>query len=155
MAGTFPSRGVRRRPNLRPVDLLVFAAVLALLYGPLRLAPALNAPFLPKTAPSTVSTDPADLPYDAVPVAAAHVHRADLVGTVHLRLRHRGRAAEYGKHQLTAYGLGDYIAQAAKVGTFSPMVLIGVDGHERLRGRASTGCSGVACYPLAETRYSL
>ena len=66
MAGTFPSRGVWRRPNLRPVDLLVFAAVLALLYGPLRLAPALNAPFLPKTAPSTVSTDPADLPYDAV-----------------------------------------------------------------------------------------
>ena len=48
----FPSRGVWRRPNLRPVDLLVFAALLALLYGLLRLAPALNAPFLPKTAPS-------------------------------------------------------------------------------------------------------
>jgi NitT/TauT family transport system permease protein len=66
MAGTFPSRGVWRRPTLRPVDLLVFAALLALLYGLLRLAPALNAPFLPKTAPSTVSTDPANLPYYAV-----------------------------------------------------------------------------------------
>jgi len=66
MAGTFPSRGVWRRPSLRPVDVIVFAALLALLYGLLRLAPALNAPFLPKTAPSTVSTDPADLPYYAV-----------------------------------------------------------------------------------------
>ena len=66
MAGTFPSRGVWRRPTLRPVDVIVFAALLALLYGLLRLAPALNAPFLPKTAPQTVSTDPADLPYYAV-----------------------------------------------------------------------------------------
>jgi NitT/TauT family transport system permease protein len=44
----------------------VFAGLLALLFGLLRLAPALNAPFLPKTAPSTVSTDPANLPYYAV-----------------------------------------------------------------------------------------
>ena len=66
MFGTFPSRAVWRRPGLRPVDLLVFAALLALLFGLLRLAPALNAPFLPKTAPSLVSTDPANLPYYAV-----------------------------------------------------------------------------------------
>ena len=66
MFGLFPSRGVWRRPGLRPVDLLVFAALLALLFGLLRLAPALNAPFLPKTAPSTVSADPANLPYYAV-----------------------------------------------------------------------------------------
>ena len=65
MAGTFPSRGVWRRPNLRPVDLVVFAALLALLYGLLRLAPALNAPFLPKKA-QVVSTDPTNLPYYAV-----------------------------------------------------------------------------------------
>ena len=70
--GTFPSRGVWRRPGLRPVDLLVFAALLALLFGLLRLAPALNAPFLPKTAPAAVSTAPAavstapaNLPYYA------------------------------------------------------------------------------------------
>jgi NitT/TauT family transport system permease protein len=99
MAGTFPSRGVWRRPSLRPVDVIVFAALLALLFGLLRLAPALNAPFLPKTAPSTVSTDPADLPYYAVrsllrmfiglilsvlftfvyATAAARLHRAEKV----------------------------------------------------------------------------
>jgi NitT/TauT family transport system permease protein len=66
MAGMFPTRGVWRRPGLRLVDLFVFAALLALLFGLLRLAPALNAPFLPKTAPSVVSTDPANLPYYAV-----------------------------------------------------------------------------------------
>ncbi len=65
MPGVFPTRGVWRRPGLRPVDVVVFAALLALLFGLLRLAPALNAPFLPKTAPSAVSTDPADLPYYA------------------------------------------------------------------------------------------
>ena len=66
MAGMFPTRGVWRRPGLRLVDLVVFAALLALLFGLLRLAPGLNAPFLPKTAPAYVSTDPADLPYYAV-----------------------------------------------------------------------------------------
>jgi len=66
MAGTFPTRGVWRRPGLRLVDVVVFAALLALLFGLLRLAPGLNAPFLPRTAPSYVSTDPADLPYYAV-----------------------------------------------------------------------------------------
>jgi NitT/TauT family transport system permease protein len=61
----FPSRGVWRRPALRWVDLVVAAALIALLYGLLRLAPSLNAPFLPATAPGTVSTDPANLPYYA------------------------------------------------------------------------------------------
>jgi NitT/TauT family transport system permease protein len=47
------------------VDLLVLAAIVALLYGLLRLGPSLNAPFLPSQAPSRVSTDPANLPYYA------------------------------------------------------------------------------------------
>ncbi|GAA1979913.1 ABC transporter permease [Kitasatospora viridis] len=64
--GGFPSRGVWRRPALRWVDVLVAAALIALLYGLLRLAPGLNAPFLPNQAPGTVSTDPANLPYYAV-----------------------------------------------------------------------------------------
>lgn len=64
--GGFPSRGVWRRPALRWVDVVVGAALVALLYGLLKLAPALNAPFLPSTAPSQVSTDPANLPYYAV-----------------------------------------------------------------------------------------
>jgi NitT/TauT family transport system permease protein len=64
--GGFPARGLWRRPALRWPDLVVLVALVALLYGLLRLAPALNAPFLPKTAPAEVSTDPADLPYYAV-----------------------------------------------------------------------------------------
>ncbi len=64
--GGFPSRGVWRRPALRWVDVLVTAALVGLLYGLLRLAPSLDAPFLPEQAPSTVSTDPSDLPYYAV-----------------------------------------------------------------------------------------
>ena len=66
MFSTFPSRAVWRRPGLRPVDLLVFAALLALLFGLLRLAPALNAPFLPKAPSRPLSTNPANLPYYAV-----------------------------------------------------------------------------------------
>ena len=64
--GGFPARGLWRRPALRWPDVVVGAALLALLFGLLRLAPALNAPFLPKTAPSQISTDPANLPYYAV-----------------------------------------------------------------------------------------
>ncbi|MEV8322196.1 ABC transporter permease subunit [Kitasatospora sp. NPDC056731] len=48
------------------MDVLVVVALVAFLYGLLRLAPSLNAPFLPSTAPDTVSTDPANLPYYAV-----------------------------------------------------------------------------------------
>jgi NitT/TauT family transport system permease protein len=62
----FPARGLWRRPALRWADVVVVAALLALLFGLLRLAPALNAPFLPNTAPSEVSTDPANLPYYAI-----------------------------------------------------------------------------------------
>ncbi|HEY6791902.1 MAG TPA: ABC transporter permease subunit, partial [Trebonia sp.] len=63
----FPARGLWRGPGgPRWVDIVVGAALIALIYGLVRLAPALNAPFLPKTAPSAVSTDPANLPYYAV-----------------------------------------------------------------------------------------
>ncbi len=64
--GGFPARGLWQRPGLRWVDIVVGAALIALIYGLVRLAPALNAPFLPKTAPSSISTDPANLPYYAV-----------------------------------------------------------------------------------------
>ena len=47
------------------MDLLVLAGIVALLYGLLRLAPSLNAPFLPSQAPARVSTDLANLPYYA------------------------------------------------------------------------------------------
>lgn len=65
-SGGFPSRSVWRRPELRWVDVLVAAALVAGLYGLLRLAPSLDAPFLPDQAPATVSTDPSNLPFYAV-----------------------------------------------------------------------------------------
>jgi NitT/TauT family transport system permease protein len=63
--GGFPARGLWRR-GLRWPDIIVMAALIALVFGLLKLAPALNAPFLPKTAPTQISTDPANLPYYAV-----------------------------------------------------------------------------------------
>ncbi|HUN37785.1 MAG TPA: ABC transporter permease subunit [Trebonia sp.] len=48
------------------MDIVVGAALIALIYGLVRVAPALNAPFLPRTAPASISTDPASLPYYAV-----------------------------------------------------------------------------------------
>src|SRR5579859_2271968 len=65
LPGLFPSRGVLARPRPRPVDLLVLAGIVAVLYGLLRLAPSLNPPFIPDQAPARVSTDVANLPYYA------------------------------------------------------------------------------------------
>jgi NitT/TauT family transport system permease protein len=48
------------------VDVLVMAALVALLYGLLELAPELNAPFLPNQAPASLSMDASNLPYYAV-----------------------------------------------------------------------------------------
>ena len=51
-----------RRPQLRLVDLVVGAGVLALLYGVYRLGQAVSVPFTPSRAQGTVSTNPANLP---------------------------------------------------------------------------------------------
>ncbi len=61
----FPTRGVLRRPALRPVDVVVLAGLLGLLYAVLRLTRSLDASFNPAHAPSAVSTDPTHLPYYA------------------------------------------------------------------------------------------
>ena len=89
----FPARGLWRRPGLRWVDIVVAAALIALIYGLVRLAPSLNAPFLPKTAPSAVSTDPANLPYYAVRSLVRMFVGADLVAHLHVRVRDRGGPA--------------------------------------------------------------
>jgi NitT/TauT family transport system permease protein len=65
MARQFPTRGVLRRPALRPVDVVVGLGALALLYALIRLGSSMNASFVPKSATTKVSTDPADLPYYA------------------------------------------------------------------------------------------
>ncbi len=60
-----PGAGVLRRPRLRAADLIVGLAVLGLLYGLLRLAPALDGHVVLASAPSAVSTSPSELPYYA------------------------------------------------------------------------------------------
>jgi NitT/TauT family transport system permease protein len=59
---TFPTRGALRRPRWRPVDLLVGAAIIGLLYGLVRLSEAVTVPFEPSHAVRNLSTDPAHLP---------------------------------------------------------------------------------------------
>jgi len=61
----FPTRGVLRRPPIRPVDLLVAAGILAVLYVLLRLGRSMTVGFLPTRASQQLSTDPALLPYYA------------------------------------------------------------------------------------------
>jgi NitT/TauT family transport system permease protein len=62
---SFPSRGVLSRPKQRGADLLVLVGGAVLLWLIVRLSHGLTAPFDQTTAPSTVSTDPAELPYYA------------------------------------------------------------------------------------------
>ena len=59
---SFPTRGVLRRPQWRPVDFVVGAGILALLYGVLRLSQSVTVPFEPSHAVRNLSTDPARLP---------------------------------------------------------------------------------------------
>ena len=61
----FPGAGVLRRPGLRLVDLVVGGALCGLLFALVRVAPALNGHFVAASAPASVSTDPALLPYYA------------------------------------------------------------------------------------------
>jgi NitT/TauT family transport system permease protein len=61
----FPTPGVLLRPPVRPVDLLVGAGILALLWAALRLGRSMDVAFLPTQASQQISTDPAKLPYYA------------------------------------------------------------------------------------------
>ena len=61
----FPTSGAWRLRAVRPADVFVLLALFALAFGLLELVPSLNSPFHAKTAPSTVSTDPAEIPYYA------------------------------------------------------------------------------------------
>jgi len=65
MRESFPTRGVLRRPQFRPADLLVGAGVFALLYGLLRLGLSVTAPTTGH-ATARLSTDPVLLPYYAL-----------------------------------------------------------------------------------------
>jgi NitT/TauT family transport system permease protein len=62
---TFPTRGALARPGRGAADVLVFLGAAALLWLVARLAHGTAVPWNEATAPSTVSTDPAELPYYA------------------------------------------------------------------------------------------
>jgi NitT/TauT family transport system permease protein len=62
---SFPTRGVLRRPPIGPVDVVVGAGIVALLYSALKLGQSMNVAFLPDRASEAISTDPVHLPYYA------------------------------------------------------------------------------------------
>jgi NitT/TauT family transport system permease protein len=62
----FPTSGAWRFRSVRPADVLVLLALFALLFGLLELIPSLSSPSHPQTASSTISLDPAEIPYYAV-----------------------------------------------------------------------------------------
>lgn len=63
----YPTPGLLRpgRPAFRWADLLVGGGLLVVVFALVRLAPGLDRPFSAGTAPSTISTDPGELPYYA------------------------------------------------------------------------------------------
>ncbi|UMO99947.1 ABC transporter permease subunit [Amycolatopsis sp. EV170708-02-1] len=62
---TFPTRGVVDRPRRGAADVVVFLGAAVLLWLLVTLAHGMTVPWDEVTAPSTVSTDPAELPYYA------------------------------------------------------------------------------------------
>jgi NitT/TauT family transport system permease protein len=60
----FPTRGALRRPPLRPLDLVVAASIIGILYAVVRLAGSMTTAF-PARSVSTISTNPSLLPYYA------------------------------------------------------------------------------------------
>ncbi|WP_116199946.1 ABC transporter permease [Amycolatopsis circi] len=65
MLRTFPTRGALVRPRRTLADVAVFLGAAAALWLIVRLAHGAATAWTPATAPSTVSTDPAELPYYA------------------------------------------------------------------------------------------
>ena len=62
---SFPSRGALARPRQSLIDVAVLLGAAVLLWFLVRLSHGLTVPWQVSTAPSTVSTDPAELPYYA------------------------------------------------------------------------------------------
>ena len=61
----YPSTDSLDRPRTRVADIVVFLAAALLLWMILRVSSSIDVPFDERSAPSTVSTDPAQLPYYA------------------------------------------------------------------------------------------
>ncbi|MFF2550412.1 ABC transporter permease [Nocardia sp. NPDC058058] len=65
MSTTYPSRGVLDRPRSRWADIAVFAGAAILIWLAVRVSAGMDVPFDDASAPSSISTDPAELPYYA------------------------------------------------------------------------------------------
>ncbi|MEV6067558.1 ABC transporter permease subunit [Nocardia sp. NPDC052001] len=65
MSTTFPTRGVLDRPRSRWADIAVFAGAAILIWLAVRVSAGMDVPFDDASAPSSISTDPAELPYYA------------------------------------------------------------------------------------------
>ncbi|MET9491069.1 ABC transporter permease subunit [Nocardia sp. NPDC006630] len=65
MSTTYPTRGVLDRPRSRWADIAVFAGAAVLIWLVVRVSQGMNVPFDDSSAPSSISTDPAELPYYA------------------------------------------------------------------------------------------
>ncbi|WP_330180594.1 ABC transporter permease subunit [Nocardia sp. NBC_01503] len=66
MSTTYPTRGVLDRPRSRWADIAVFAGAAIAIWIAVRVSAGMNVPFEHAGAPSSISTDPAELPYYAV-----------------------------------------------------------------------------------------
>ncbi|QLY28526.1 ABC transporter permease subunit [Nocardia huaxiensis] len=61
----YPSRGALDRPRSRWADVAVFLGAAVLIWIVVRVSAGMNVPFDQSAAPSSISTDPAELPYYA------------------------------------------------------------------------------------------
>ena len=119
----FPTRGVWRRPSLRPVDLAVVAALVALLYraGAIGAVVERAVPVDPGPDHGVHRSGRSALLCGAL--AAAHVRRAGGLRRVHLRLRHGRRAPATGgaeavlagSPRAARYGPAAYVAGLGSV----------------------------------------
>ncbi|MFE3187438.1 ABC transporter permease [Nocardia sp. NPDC059240] len=62
---SYPTRGVLDRPRSRWADIAVFAGAAILIWLIVRVSAGMHVPFDENSAPTTVSTDPGELPYYA------------------------------------------------------------------------------------------
>ncbi|WP_040808225.1 ABC transporter permease [Nocardia concava] len=62
---SYPSRGALDRPRSRWADIAVFAGAAVLIWIVVKVSAGMHVPFDENTAPTTISTDPSQLPYYA------------------------------------------------------------------------------------------